>query len=722
MNIRHIQSSGIFCLVLLYFIYIVLLGDDLVPFNSNNNFVSVKVEENIVIGYQHLKKHQVNNNNTILVYHGDDKEKPQGWHPEARRNQFQHKINAQHSESRMKNRPYKNPERDDPGDEFLPFPEEMVDDLYKKEPKLIYDVDLIRMSDDFGLIDDNYTVEELSDIFTKVIEIYAKANIYIRMPKEDLLNIHKLTRIKSLQYLAYVEGPDFGEYTDFIENKNSHGLGQNLQEYNKWYYKEWKKVINRKIPLIESFVRSFRSLKKSYWVKQKSDFKRNFLDWIIGFPHLLTPWQIMHSTPMFPLYSVHIMNGECRAGKIVGRTSSCWNTKKVIIDKANNNQFIKNMTCRGYIHQIQSRYKMKKGEVFVRDTEKRLMYGAGAARMWAHEIGHSLSLHHPSNECNEAEKWEDNQLMMQQRYVGVKGIGCPETPTDDQAKGVAWTQKQINIIRKFIMDKDIKQSRTIPNGITIGDSTEQLGARSIPVFRRFILNRANFIGNGKNIRRRPCDLPKSLIVFRRLPSPFDGYLYRIRWLPSKWNDEPFRIRVFVVSSLDIDDDNNSKTKEKFSYEVTQRSDYIEVPKTIQKTHIELDLVKPLLISKGQMVMIASENGKPIDIDQQLYDSENVLYGDISGKLPQYGPSFHNEILQSKYSEVKLSYPELRINRRQRSWFVSSKHTNKVNLFDFEKESETGSLHFFANAPSRDNKDAWCLPLIFNYDIIPDYAQ
>ncbi len=76
-------------------------------------------------------------------------------------------------------------------------------------------------------------------------------------------------------------------------------------------------------------------------------YKRRVMDWALGFPHLLTPWELFHTTPIFTLNVFHGLNAGSWNGRVFGRTGSCWLPPRRLVDRLSG-QPVRNTTCRGF--------------------------------------------------------------------------------------------------------------------------------------------------------------------------------------------------------------------------------------------------------------------------------------------------------------------------------------------------------------------------------------
>jgi len=547
---------------------------------------------------------------------------------------------------------------------FLPYPG-------SGKPDLVFDLQVQRFVDDFNLIDDDLSVEELENIFSKVVLLFANFGVYVRIDGSDLSKLDRLDRGRSLDFLAYVEGPDKAE----LENRQL--FNEDDIDFADWVKKKYRDFYG--FELLESIVNLPKDLKDANYNDNRYSFQRNLFDWIIGFPHKRTPWELVNSAVFAPVFYFHAMNGECRVGRIGGRTSSCWEHRKPILDP-DSGEFIKNATCRRFEGNLRLRASKNS---YYRPHEMIRMRGKTAVRMFAHEIGHNFNLHHPASACVSKNSWKEGNLMLQRRFVGLSSQKrCPATPVPEQDDALFLSKGQIETIRNAIRHVDIRPSFPVNFARTIGETTLQLGSSSPTVGSPFLEGRKAFIGSKSLEKQVGCTLQKATIVFNRIRAPVNCVVRRVRWMPFRFENEDFTLEILIVSPS--------------GFEIQHRSGPLLVAKSLQRTHKEIsNLALPM--RKGDLIALSRTDGENLDVDQKLYNSSDLKYGDVSGKFKLVFNSIHQGMLQNNSEDIPWA-PR----------FADSFHYS-------QKPVLPGATRIHASAAPENLPATWCAELIFNYD-------
>mmetsp|Transcript_961 Transcript_961/g.2265 ORF Transcript_961/g.2265 Transcript_961/m.2265 type:complete len:755 (+) Transcript_961:305-2569(+) len=618
-----------------------------------------------------------------------------GWHPEAREQSYIQNRGLVNDKDRLAQKTYDRPELEDPGVEYLPFDESLVLPEWQNEPRLVYDITVIRLRDAFGLINDEIQPLEWEDIFTRVIGVYARYNIYIRVSRAELANTHMLDKKRSLDYLAYLEGPDFAELMQIDSPRPFVRFSAMDREFAQWVRQQYQELYG--LPLLDHAAKLPKGLKTLLMNTDKYNFQRNMLEWIVGYPMRLPPWHIVNSSPFFPLFYFHMRNGECRGGRLFGRTGSCWERRKPIIDPATG-VILRNATCRRFEGGLKSRADHP---VQIRAHESQRMRGDSAARMLSHELGHNFGEHHPADECKLFTDWPAGNLMYQLRFIGLQSRGsCSEKPDPNQNLATSLSKEQVVRIRNHIKEKDMRPSKPVPGSITIGQSTMQLGSAARHVTQPMRPNRLAYVSKVFEIvRKAPCSLHQSLVVLNLLPAPKSGRVARVRWMPAHPYVKPFPVEVYIVQPVSPVEDEQS------TFAIVQRSGPLVISYTYQQSHRELDLPdNGLRIESGQMVAIARLDGHGLDIDQAQYASDAVLFSDVSGELPSLYDTIH-DALSPQHLPDSTVYPKIADSPKRHDAF-----------FYAQTIAEPGLSTFAARHGPLDYKALWCSQLLVNYDL------
>lgn len=659
-----------------------------------------------------------------------------GWHINARNKdenkQEVNKIN------RLKARPILLPQFHDPGEAYLPFNKEYVKEYLMNGPDsslLYYDINIIRLNDKYGLINDKLNLTEITETFQKVVDIFAQANIYIRINKKDLRYIHSLPKTKSLAYLRYVEGPDLAEQMDLQKPKSLRIIKNEKRiEYVEWFQKEMRKVFP--VPSFELLLRGPKSTYTTIFNSEsKSDALNILSDWAIGYPYKLTPWDLAHGTTIFPVFYTHLKTGSVSSGgHIVSRTGSCFTfvdnldsnsperklNESDTSSKRYKNQFTpksfgiepkKRVTCKGFENNLQKRFQSKTirpqqgGDHF--ELEPYVM-----GRNFAHDLAHTMLQTHPRPVCTWFDSWEKGLLMHPPEFIAVKGEGgCGTNLHRKKFKAIDLSLKHIQNLRAFVKNRDIRQTQTLPNAITIGESTEQIGNSNPKLYERILKNNKNIItGSGKSLtaNAKVCDLPQGIIILNKIPAPFNGNVLRVRWLPTRFQIVNNFVHILVVRPVDNQLSKNESllTTKKNTIQfnvIHQTNKPIKVPLSTQNAHHEIDISHSLPMQKGDLIAIASIKSKEVRIDTRLFNSDKVLYSDIVGNLITPASNLMNALFQ--FEETPSVYPKILAAPLER------------HAFFYSKEKFSSEIRILkAHLPKDNEPDKWCSQPIVNYDL------
>ena len=297
----------------------------------------------------------------------------------------------------------------------------------------------------------------------------------------------------------------------------------------------------------------------------------------------MTPWDMVYSTAVFPVRYFHNLNGIGGSGRIVLRSGACgWDKAQpaaqdlkgsklrleenpgtgheriIMTDPVQNVSFP--ATCRRFLMSPDKRLRVLKDGPYRRDHERQLIVGKVASRLYAHELAHALTLRHINDgKCTLFDTWEKGNLMVQQRYLGIKAEGrCHKEGNSEQGAATHLTSKQLHAVRDFVAKTDMRPSRTMPHGITVGESTMQLGGASPGVAAKLLKHlKKSFSGTAtisssaaQTTARKHCMMPQRIMTFPHLASPADGFVRRLRFSlasPNLANSAGLEIQVLVLT-------------------------------------------------------------------------------------------------------------------------------------------------------------------------------
>ncbi len=629
-----------------------------------------------------------------------------GWHWEVRDGTAVGSSPREPSVDRLAGLPYEHPAVDDPGDEIVPFDATLVEPALRGTERMVYDVAVVRAEDHFGLISDGYSSEEVAEILRHVVDTFARANVHLRFRTDEVSRRHLLSARRSLAYLAYVEGADEEELAlraarPWLEQRapllnaalERFLRERTLREFGVESLEQFRDVHANATREMAGPGSQPRQRKPSSPERDLAARQQVYLDWVLGFPRLLTPWDLAHSTTLFPVFYFHNLNGVGGSGRIALRSGSCWKNRTAFAGPGAQSRALGPVTCRRFMRDVKSRLALRRP--LRRPFEQLDMRGKTAGRLWAHELGHELGLAHPSATCQVFASWAEAPLMQQQRFVAVRGDGpcCPEGH-ERQGLATRLSLAEMRSLRAFLRDVDVRPSRTLPGATTVGESSMQLGTaspRAAHKLRSFV--RRSYLGRANAVQHPRCARPQNLLVLSSLPAPGAGSVRRLRWLP-RGGAGAARVGLVVLALRPL---------AAGRFEVVARTTAALAARE-QGMHAEVDLPRPLRLARGHVLGLAREDGQPLDVDSKLYASPLVLYGDVAG--PMGGASRVAHVL-GELDDTQTSYPQVRYAAPLRDAFLSSASPPPPGA---------GEL---AAHDAGDDPAAWCAPLLINYDILLD---
>lgn len=649
--------------------------------------------------------------------------------------------------SRSAAHPLKLPTLQDPGESYLGFNPKLILHDLRSTPMLVYDVNVIRLSDSFGLVNDMLTDEQIEQTFQNVVDIFAQANIFVRVNRRDLASVQKLSRKKSLIYLGYVEGPDLAEQVDAQKPETSRiSKGKKRQEFVEWFRAEMRKFFP--VPSVELLM---RGPKTGLTSNQGSDLKHEvsdtLSDWSFGFPALLPPWDLAHTTSMFPVFYFHEKSGSSSsAGRVIVRTGGCSKSD----DDSENEAFSasmspaasspppppskvastpaqddvtyatktiyegKNVKCKGFESNLYKRVQSDNVQPQQGMEHIPMNDPVVLGRVFAHELAHTMLLLHPggSTTCTLYPTFKDGNLMVPPHNIGMRnGGGCNNGKIRlEQFKAGVLTPRQAMGIREFVKNRDVRQTRTLPGAFTVGGSTEQIGTQS-PYFYDRILktNKKSMTGAGKKLAFQTvlCKAPQSIVALTKIPAPVDGKVLRVRWMPTRFQIVDNFVHVLVVRPQKLKKGEtlaNVKTEVTFTVAArTQKT--IKVPASTQNSHIEIDIDGGLEMKRGDILAIATMKSRRLNFDTRIFSSDKVLYADVSGQF-QHPASNLFEAL-AEFEIAPSTYPKVPVAPYENDAFFFTD-------IPFQASSDKVILR----KTKADRPEKWCTQVIANYDLIP----
>jgi hypothetical protein len=302
----------------------------------------------------------------------------------------------------------------------------------------------------------------------KLVNIYAQANVRIRINKKAALARIRLSSERAKAYWFYVDYPK----------------GSSLSEERL----KRKELMNEKIGmrLIKLFERIDRE-------------RGSLLDWIFGWPEERSPWENENVIGMFPSYFYYFMNGGGETGCMRFRTGDCKFPKLI---QGTDNEFT---YCYHMQVGIVSSKDIKTEVPIVRSWERYNFTTDMGIRLVAHEMGHAMSLQHYTGRCVSFDSWEQGNLMSQVRQITVGELPCRSVGYPGKAVlSTRLTDDQIITIRQNLRN-DLRETPTRVDCVRVGKTVE-----SIP---------------------NKCEVPQPILGFfaSAIPIPSDGIVQRIRW-------------------------------------------------------------------------------------------------------------------------------------------------------------------------------------------------
>jgi len=417
--------------------------------------------------------------------------------PKSRTFGVRHGHRLAHVEARRRPRPpsskprrkLANPVVEDDEDELLPFNSNLVRERFRSTPRVEMEAEYFRFEDDFGLIDTGWSDDEVLFALQRLVDIYAQANIRIRLRRSEALARVRLSRERSLAYWFYVDYP-------------KRHLTNSTQRQQR------KALMNRIIG--KELVSLFEALDTE---------RQGLFDFIVGWPEERTPWENANVVGMYPTFYYFYMNGGGEEGCMRFRTGDC-NTPKTI-------RGVENDALNVYCYRMDVRRGEDRGRTeeipIVRSWEGYNFTADMAIRLVAHEMGHAMKLKHPNRGCVQVSNWEQGNLMTQVMMLAGARQVCRVTGWPHlAAKATFLTDDQIATARDNVK-RDLRETRPVSGSSRVGKTTE--------------------------VRPTPCKSPRGSpiigFVASTLPVPESGTITRVRWKSGRTFDSKDRIKISV---------------------------------------------------------------------------------------------------------------------------------------------------------------------------------
>jgi len=460
--------------------------------------------------------------------------------------------------------------------EYLPFKKENILDDFKSLPRLYIDLFVYRQHDPYlGLIDDRLEDELLFSTYQRIVDLFAQANIHVRIDPTNFLSKRTLSRVEAEVYLKY-----YGHLSSQESFKN-----------------QLNSIISR--------------IQQAENIASDDVLGVQLLSFSVdSHPYKLSPWQLLNPVNIFPVYYFHKMNALARHRQIFVRSGNCHTRPSPTF---------------AFRNETISLPKCPKRAIEALDLTS-VVY----SRLLSHELAHAAgNLQDGPNMCKTLENitsWDQVNLMTQHKYVGIVGHPCRGSGYKQEGQCIYLRVGQWLKVRRFLKEIDISPSPPISGATTIGDSTMQVGVHAAGNIHDMVFSMQ--VGNHTYNRKSAsngCRTIKSarVIVFSRLPCPVSaGYISRVRFMPSYWNDFKgyFKMEILVVRANTLN-----------VYNIVNRSGIVEVHYPAQKMHIELETNR-IPISQGEQIALSFSG--LANVDTRAYHHDTV-YADIVGPLRNF---------------------------------------------------------------------------------------
>lgn len=352
-------------------------------------------------------------------------------------------------------------------EEFLEFDPNLVLPQFRDLPILEVEAEYFRFRDKYGLIDTGFTDDEIIYALQRLVNIYAKANVRIRIRPKEALAYVDLSDDRAKAYWYYVDFPK-GDLLSPAKRAR-------------------KEIMEREIgkDLIAMFDRVY------------SKDRNGLLDWVLGFPLERTRWEQRNVVALYPVYFYYYMNGGGETNCMRFRAGDCSRPKQIQNVEGGN---LKTM-CYHFQQQRNSENEVE-DHAAVRPWEKQPFTLDMAVRLIAHEMGHALKLQHPTGKCVELKKWSEGNLMNQVRKMTLQGEECTKVGFPDKTVNatVLWPV-QCEAVRNNI-HADLRQTPVLPQQQRLGNTLETLARvmgkddDPLPVIFGFMAQTIDFPRNG----------------------------------------------------------------------------------------------------------------------------------------------------------------------------------------------------------------------------------
>ncbi len=594
---------------------------------------------------------------------------------------------------------------DDPGNDLLPFNESYINPVAKYLPRLEFEVDYIRLVDESGLIDASWTDGELIQAMQRLVDVWAQANIRLRIHKNEILQKVYLAKYRALAYWIYVDWPrgnlteslvalkeleakaklEAGGVTTTItsskkvkkskkteeDDDNDGGSEATSEESEKQRdftkaYADVQERLDRRDFMRSAFGDDYL-LSRLFEVAEE---RQGLLDWILGWPAARTPWEVSQLTTIYQSFYYFFMNGGGEPGAVRFRTGDCKTTKYIKLPQCQGKmQTMCEIRCLNFMLKPINFGTEERG--MVRSYERKDFTLAQAVRLVAHEFGHSFKLPHPSlrsgQSCKYYKSWKDGELMTQIRAVAVKGgLKCRPLGYPNYAADATNIPDEAIMVARRYASKDLKQTPNVLGGKTIGLTTEQVSEEC------------------ETLKKKQT----RTVIFKDLPYPAQsGYIWRVRFKLSS------AIKSRLVIAIVEPTEGNSEQQDKMKFKVLKVFQFKNQHDNVQ-IHYEHDISSDMVLQPNQYVALSIDGNDMKLVSEYLSLSQQVIQFKGIGTSQDL---FVGQLKASGLSIVKNKHPK--IER------IMHPMDRSLNQFTPSKEiNDQSSTYFISDKSIKMSKD------------------
>lgn len=597
---------------------------------------------------------------------------------------------------------------DDPGNDLLPFNESYIKPVAKYLPRLEFEVDYIRLVDESGLIDASWTDDELIQAMQRLIDIWAQANIRLRIHKNEILQKVHLSKYRALAYWIYVDWPrgnlteslvtlkeleakakleasgisssttssskkvkkikkteeeeEGGDNEDGSESTSDDDSGnsEKQRDFAK-AYADVQERLDRRDFMRSAFGNDYL-LSRLFEVAEE---RQGLLDWILGWPAARTPWEVSQTTTIYQSFYYFFMNGGGEPGAVRFRTGDCKTTKYIKLPQCQGKmQALCEIRCLNFMLKPINFGTEERG--MVRSYERKDFTLSQAVRLVAHEFGHSFKLPHPSLRsgqlCKYYRSWKDGELMTQVRAVAVKGgLKCRPLGYPNYAADATNIPDEAIMVARRYASKDLKQTPNVFGGKTIGLTTEQVSEEC------------------ETLKKKQT----RTVIFKDLPYPTQpGYIWRVRFKLSSAIKS--RLVIAIVEAVESNSEQQQQQKMKFkvlkTFQFKNQHDNVQI-------HYEHDISSDMVLQPNQYVALSIDGNdmklvsEYLSLSQQAIQfkgigtSQDLFVGQMKASGLSFVKNKHpkiEKIMHPMDRSLNPFTPSKEINDQSSSYYISDK--------------------------------------------------